>query len=263
MWSAGCRRSNVWIAEIQRSCCADDRFVLCDLKRVQQLPGDDHPFLRLGRYLAQRKFAAASIDAPFSIPARFVTSEGYPALLAKVSKLEHSGRPFAAGKALVELVAQTDVLDPKKPLRATEQEWSARGVNIRSTLWAGPRGGAPMTAACIELLHLSGCPLWPWKSAGRGLLIEAFPAGQLKQWGLPSQQYSKNLKEHVENREKIVVGLESRMDLERWRETLLATADAIDAAVCALTAAAVTLKRLIKLPDVNVADREGWIAISK
>jgi hypothetical protein len=111
MWTAVCGRSNVWIAEIQRNRGADSRFVLCDLKRVQQLPRDAHPFLRLGRYLAERKFAAAGIDAPFSIPARFVPSKGYPALLAKVSKLEHSGRPFATGKAFVELVAQTEVLD--------------------------------------------------------------------------------------------------------------------------------------------------------
>ena len=43
----GCGRSNVWIAEIRRSQRADSHFVLCDLKRVQQFPGDDHPFLRL------------------------------------------------------------------------------------------------------------------------------------------------------------------------------------------------------------------------
>lgn len=74
---------------------------------------------------------------------------------------------------------------------------------------------------------------------------------------------ARNVKIHVANREKIVAGLESRLDLQRWREALLSTADAIDAVVCALAAAAVTLKKSGTVPDVNVADREGWIAISK
>ena len=263
MWSAGCGRSNVWISQIQRSRDANNHFVLCDLKRVQQLPGEDHPFSRLGRYLAQRKFAAAGIDAPFSVPARFVPPGGHQSLLTEVALLEHAGRPFAGGKVFVNFLTQGCGLDTKKPLRLTEKEWSAHRVNIRSTLWAGHRGGAPMTAACLKLLYLSGCPLWPWTSQGPGLLVEAFPAGQLNHWRLPSEQYSKDVDTHFANREKIVAGLESRLDLRRWRETLLSTADAIDAVVCALAAAAVTCKKLGTVPDMNVADREGWIAISE
>jgi hypothetical protein len=263
MWSAGCRRSNVWIAEIQRSGGTNNYFVLCDLKRVQQLPGEDHPFSRLGRYLAQRKFAAAGIDAPFSVPARFMPPGGHQSLLAEVTSLEHAGRPFAKGKVLVNFLTQGCSLDTKKPLRLTEQEWSDRRVNIRSTLWAEPRGGAPMTAACIKLLGVTGCPLWPWMSGGPGLLVEAFPAGQLKYWHLPSEQYSKDVDTHFANREKIVVGLESRLDLQGWHDTLRSSADAIDAVVCALTAAGVTHGILGAAPDKNVAVHEGWIAISE
>src|SRR5262252_834104 len=43
MWKAGCRNSNVWIAKVRRG----NQFVLCDLRTVQELPGDGAPFHRL------------------------------------------------------------------------------------------------------------------------------------------------------------------------------------------------------------------------
>jgi hypothetical protein len=263
MWKAGCRTSNVWIADIRKSPRQDNLFCISDLKRLQQLPGTEAPFIRLARMLSTRDFSAAAIDAPFSIPASFVPRNGHSSLLAAVSALGSDGRLFGTGKAFVDLVKSEQGLYCKKPLRATEAEWIGRKVNIRSTMWAGARGGAPMTAACLTLLHLSSCPIWPWNSSGPGLLIEAFPAGQLRHWELPFQQYNGRADLHRANRKAILHGLSLRVDLAGWEETLLPCADAIDAIVCALTAASITLGNAANTPDPIIADHEGWIAVSR
>lgn len=263
MWTAGCGRSNVWIAQICRSSRAQNFFCLADLKRIQQLPGSEPPFLRLARFLAKGDFTAGAIDAPFSVPAEFVRAGGHKSLLAAVGSLRNGTRPFLEGRAFVALVTSNCDLAHKKPLRTTEDEWLRKKVNIRSTLWAGARGGAPMTAACLTLLHLSSCPMWPWASNGPGLLLEAFPAGQLRHWQLPFQQYNGSDELHSANRRKIVDGLRLRLDLAVYGETLLSCADAIDAVICALTAASVTLGTLATVPDLSIADREGWIAVSR
>ena len=56
-------------------------------------------------------------------------------------------------------------------------------------MWAGPRGGAAFTAACLVLAARTRRPVWPVARAGPGLLVEAFPAAQLRQWELPYQRY--------------------------------------------------------------------------
>lgn len=262
MWKPGCRRSNVWVAEICKSRLRDNFFRIADLRRAQQLPGAELPFFRLARFLSARKFAAAAIDAPFSIPSAFMPAGGHRSLLAAVSSLECDGKPFARGKTFFNLVSGEHELESKKPLRLTEAEWFERGVNVRSTLWARARGGAPMTAACLTLLQLSSCPIWPWASNEQGLLVEAFPAAQLKHWGLPFQQYSGSQDLHYANRRTILDGLRLRVDLGSWEADLLVCADAIDAVVCALAAASVTLGTLLSTPDPSIAGREGWIAIS-
>jgi hypothetical protein len=71
-----------------------------------------------------------------------------------------------------------------KLLRLTEQYWKEKGANVRSTMWAGARGGAPFAAACMTLLAQHGGPIWPLRVDGRRgcVLTESFPAGQLRQW---------------------------------------------------------------------------------
>lgn len=263
MWSTGCRTSNVWIAQICKSRRVENQFRLTDLNQVQDLPGVEPPFLRLARFLAKRSFEAAAIDAPFSIPAEFMPAGGYKSLLVDVGSLNDGNRPFLEGKAFVALVIGDRKVESKKPLRVTEKEWSKRGINVRSTLWAGARGGAQMTAACLTVLHISSCPVWPWTSSGPGLLIEGFPAAQLRHWQLPFQRYNGSGEPHSANRRKIVDGLRHRIDLAGRDGVLLSCADALDAVVCALTAASVTLGNLATIPDLSIADREGWIAISQ
>jgi hypothetical protein len=63
-----------------------------------------------------------------------------------VKELQPPGRPFARGNAVVQTFAPQLPAPGAKIFRETERYWIARGVNVRSTLWAGPRGGAPFAA---------------------------------------------------------------------------------------------------------------------
>lgn len=260
MWSAGCGRSNVWIAEVE---CVPGRLSLAKLKRVQQLSGDHHPFTNLVQYLRQSEFDAAAIDAPFSIPVDYVRPKTHRALLELVARLESSDRrPFPTAGDFVKCVLEGRIPVTKKPLRETEEYWHQRKVNVRSALWAGARGGAAMTAACLKLLRETGCPIWPWEKSGRGLLVEAFPAAQLCHWGLPYQGYNRNTDEEGSKRHSIVQALATRVDLGGCRVTLEQSADALDALICAFAALAVVNNDTLHYAE-NAIDQEGLIAIER
>ncbi len=267
MWTPGCGRSNVWIAEVRRT---GSRFMLASLQRVQELEGGVHPFKRLVNMLAGGKYAAAAIDAPFSVPERYVPRGCHNALLELVGGIQLDGkRPFPEAKAFVTTVAgRPPPLEPPQPLRRTEAYWRGKRVNVRSTLWVRPRGGAAMTAACLTLLHRAGRPIWPWMKGTRdGLLVEAFPAAQLRHWGLPHQQYD-NGKEKAslkrQNRKKIADGTSTRFRLGQFRGILEKNADALDSVVCAFAAIAVTTGGIAVEPNADAEVRkEGWIAVHK
>jgi hypothetical protein len=180
-WSQGCTTSNVWIAEITEQL---GKLRLDKLGTVQRLPGSDPPFKRLAARLTTGDFSAAAIDAPFSIPADFIPDGKHDSLLALVKRLSQPTRPFPDAKTFVDAVIEGRLMSSPKPLRRTEYEWQGKGVNTRSTLWAGPRGGAAMTASCLALLNETKCPLWPWRQYQMGIVAEAFPAAQLKTWQL-------------------------------------------------------------------------------
>jgi hypothetical protein len=258
-WSAGCSTSNVWVADVRRDEAAG--FRLHDVRRVQQLAGSGGPFARLAKLLASGTFIAAAIDAPFSVPSQFVNRVGGHAGLVKlVGSSAPTGRSFLRGADMVQLIAGTPPpLNPKKPLRATERWWTDLGVNTRSTMWAGARGGAPMTAACLTLLHQAARPAWPWSSAPSGLLVEAFPAAQLRTWSLPHRQYDGSTALAIANRKRIVKTLSKLLHVGTWASTLLGSADALDAAVGAF--AAIAIAKLDPVPNTAGSCAEGCIAI--
>ena len=254
MWGRRCGVSNVWIAELA---AGPDVPTLISLRRVQELEGSASPFDRLRRLLDSHH-AAAGIDAPFSVPAERVPASSHRALLEAVRQWDRGGRIFATGQTLVEALAPEVAPRGIKEYRQAERIWR---VNVRSTLWAGPRGGAAMTAACLTLLAELDGPLWPWIREGRGLLVETFPAAQLKAWGLPHQRYNGSDAVAVQNRRRILAGLRSRCDWTAIAErTMLACADALDALLCGLAARAVTVGALKVAPPPGV-EPEGWIAV--
>jgi hypothetical protein len=260
-WRPQTRKPNVWIATVEGE-AGDLRLV--KLEPVQALPErfGEHPFDRLVCLLRAGDFAAAGIDAPFSIPRQYACRFGsYAALLDAVEGLPREGRPFPKGAAFVEgLTGEKPPLAPPKPMRRTDQ-LQPRGVNVRSTMWNGARGGAPMTAACMALLARAGRPIWPWAAPAQpSLLVEAFPAAQLSTWGLPHQKYEGA--DNLANRQAIARGLCARLRIPKeYLAPMLDCADALDAVVCAFAAIAVTEDTLLNPPDLAVCDEEGWIAV--
>ena len=117
-----------------------------------------------------------------------------------------------------------------------------------------------MTASCLYLLSKTGCPIWPWSAGVPGLLAEAFPAAQLKHWKLPFQRYNDPDEVGTANRKTIVAFLESRwLELGEFKQSLLESADAIDAVLCAFAAKAVSTGELAT--EAEAFDDEGQIAV--
>jgi hypothetical protein len=255
-WGPGVTRTNVWIAALDGS---PRHPQLCSVRPVQGLPGEGHPFDRLVEQLGRSAFRAAAIDAPFSIPAAFLPLGGRAWLLDLVATVPREGRPFPTGRAFVAAVTGGTPVRPPKPRRATEKIWHRQGVNVRSTLWAGPRGGAAFTVACLTLLARSGRPCWPWATTGPGLLVEAFPAAQLRQWRLPHRRYAGPGDADRANRGRIVEALCERLAVAEDQVQLLAqNADALDAVIAAMAALAVDAGTALPPPAL---DGEGWIAV--
>jgi hypothetical protein len=231
---------------------------------VQQLPGTSTPYEKLSELLANKRFAAAAIDAPFSIPQRHVPTAGWLDLLKKVDALDLvENAPFPRGTALIQLAKSIAELEQLKPLRLTEKYWCDRKVNVRSTLWWKPRGGAPFAAACMKLLAMAKFPpCWPWAGAEQGLIAEAFPAAQLQSWKLPYQKYDGS--NGLEVRRQIISGLESqsRITFGSFRSAAEDCADALDAVIASFAALA-THRGQATYPLVNRSTvlLEGWIAI--
>lgn len=259
MWGPGCSKSNVWIAVVQPGHALP---VLHALHRVQQLSGSGHPFDRLAAYLAAGAYAAAAIDAPFSVPQQYVPQGGHAALLLRIaSGSSGTSRRFLDGPSFVTALAGASRVTPPKPLRKTEEHWTNLGVNTRSTMWTGARGGAPMTSACVALLHRAARPMWPWSKAKTGSVVEAFPAAQLRDWNLPSVKYNGASPQAHANRKKIVATLANRVGLGSFTSTVLGDADALDAVLCAFAASAVSSGQVAVPPPPGLPADEGWIAV--
>lgn len=234
-------------------------FRLVDLRPVQKLEPESAPFDSLVDLLRAGRFRAAGIDAPFSLPDPHFPPGGHPQLVAEIGALPPaSDRPFPRGPDLIAL-AQTFAPQTKaKPYRATERQWS--GANPRSTLWWTPRGGAPFAAACITLLHRADRPIWPWKDAP-GMLVEAFPAAQLRAWDLPHANYTGTDAKPV--RAKIIAAIERRQQVDidaAERNEMLRTPDALDAFIAAFAGRAAA-NRTLKLEKPPTWKTEGAIAV--
>jgi Protein of unknown function (DUF429) len=260
-WRPGRAASAVWIAQIA---AVRSGLALRGVCRVQDLPGDETPFHRLVRFLKETEFAVAGIDAPLAPPAGYFPGDRQ-ALLASLHALPCGLRPFPTGEQLVRLLAPALAPRGKHVHRATEQLWRRRGINVRSVLWNGPRGGAPFAAACWTLVAASGIAVWPWSDAGARVLAETFPAAQLRTWGLPWYGYNGDTAEARRRRRTIVREVIERSGLavpDHARRLLAASADALDSVLCALAARALSTNALAEAPTEAAAD-EGWIVVHR
>lgn len=233
-WKARCARPTVWIATLEA-------FRLADLRPVQKLEGDGAPFERLAAVLREGRYRAAAIDAPFSLPQAHLPPGGHSELLRDVAALKAADdRPFPRGEAIVAYASRLAPIRSAKTFRQTEQMC---GALARSTLWNGARPRAPFTAACLTLLSRAQRPIWPWKDAP-GMLVEAFPAAQLRAWDLPNAGYG--LPEEKPMRERIVAALEERglMIEPAYRKQMMASPDALDAVIAAFAGRAAANRQL-------------------
>jgi hypothetical protein len=233
-WRDVCSRPTVWIATLEA-------FRLTDLCPVQDLPGEGAPFDRLVELLTEGRYRAAAIDAPFSLPAAHMPSGGHARLLSDIGEMPPADdRPFPRGEAIVDYATGFAEISAPKVWRETEKSC---GAMARSTLWNGARPGAPFTAACLTLLHRAKRPIWPWKDA-QGMLVEAFPAAQLRAWDLPNANYSQPEEKPI--RAKIVASLERRgLDIHpAYRKQMLASPDALDAVIAAFGGRAAANRQL-------------------
>jgi hypothetical protein len=253
-WNPGVKRSNIWIANLHED---NGEFRLASLLRPQELAGSRGPFERLCVLLKRGDFDAAAIDAPFSIPQEYLPPGGHKALIEAVREKAKSDPPFPRATWLVAYATGIRPLATKKPHREAERLCN---VNVRSTLWAGPRGGAAFTSACLCLIGQAGRPCWPWQDPQKGILVEAFPAAQLKTWNLPYESYGKP--EHWERRKFMLSEIETRFRLKAEdgaREDIITYPDALDALVCCFAARAVIRKKLA--PGVAAPQLDGCIAL--
>ena len=262
-WAANVQASNIWVAEVEQD---GEQLNVVDLRHVQQLGGQGRPFARLAAWLASGSFSAAAIDAPFSVPWWFFghVFADHPALLEVVNGLPlMNAQDFPTGKAFVSSLHAGIPFEFTKPLRVTESYWRGRSLNLRSTVWAGQRPGAPFASACIKLLANANRQAWPWASPNTCPLVEAYPAAQLRHWGLPFQQYDGAAGQG--NRAAIIQALSVSRGLQvgnEYLDILHADADALDAVLCSYAARAVTQNHLgLALPPFDVWKWEGWIAI--
>jgi hypothetical protein len=261
-WRPRITRSAVWVSETET---AGRRFRLNAILRVQDLPGDGGPFLNLARFLNRSEIHAAGIDAPFSIPLTVASSAfssfSHAELISAVSDLPVQGRPLPHGAQLIDLILREHSPRGKKLYRECETFWVARGVNVRSTTWNGPRGGAAFTVACLRLMHTISRSVWPFSR--EGTLVEAFPAAQLRHWGITHVGYNGSRSEARAQRAAIWCAVKDRTGIEVSRqadETILDSADALDSVLCALAAKAVVENR-ISLQLTAASKFEGCISI--
>lgn len=249
-WRPVCARPTVWIAALEG-------FRLVDLRPVQQLEGDGDPFNNLVELLKGGRYRAAAIDAPFCLPEAHMPAGGHAQLLKDISQLPPADdRPFPRGADLVAYATAHAPLTSAKPSRLTERQHNA----TRSTLWNGSRPGAPFAAACLTLIARAHRPVWPWKDAP-GMLVETFPAAQLRAWGLSPTNYA--APEDRSARAKIVAHLEETKHLlidTADRKEMLKSSDALDA-VLAVFGARAAANRTLKFEKPPNWKIEGAIAI--
>lgn len=230
---------------------------------VQTLNGGGSPFERLIRLVSSNSEAYCGIDAPFSVPMQVHAGRAERAWRI-VADLPRGNRPFPAGCDLVNAFAPGLPRYGVKILRETERAWKAQKVNVRSTMWDGPRGGAPFTSACMTLLARCDGPVWPIRLGGAGATIcEAFPAAQLRHWSLPYTGYSGTGSEARSRREHILATLVDEHGLaigNNESRKCIDCADALDSVLCCYSAAAVAFDRLA-IPPGPQSQTEGHIAV--
>jgi predicted nuclease with RNAse H fold len=265
-WRPRCARPSVWIAEI---IAAEAGLELRSLCPVQALTGDGTPFERLTARLSAPDVQVVAIDAPLGIAAHAMPPGGFTAMVELLTQPEpDSNRPFPRGSTVVCRLLGDDAGYGEKRYRPVTQAWRDRGLNLRSPLWAGPRGGAPLLAAGLQLVSAAGLTVWPMgASPGAdlalvpvGAVVEGYPAGQLAVWGLPHTRYNPSTPVARAIRKTLVNAIETHVILAPvFAAAMVECADALDAVLCAVGAHAAS-RGWVAFPETR--DHSGFIYVA-
>lgn len=159
-WLPRVTNPTVWIATVEAT---GQHLTVRELRPAQDLPGSGDGFSKLVNWLGEGKFAAAAIDAPFSIPAIHIPDGEHAELLRRVGwMLVGKGRVFPAGDQLVALANSVSPMTSLKPLRHCEAYWRNAGSK------SGRRSGMGHVVVLPSRRHVSPLSRGPRCPAGHG-----------------------------------------------------------------------------------------------
>ncbi len=185
-----------------------------------------------------------------------------PALLALDAPL---GWPASLGPALVQHVAGEPVGENPNLLFRRGTDRFIKAEIGKQPLDVGADRIARTAQAALRLVadvrKLSGHPIplaWSPEISDGPAAIEVYPAATLTARGLRASGYKKP--PDKKQRAEILQGLGERVEIEpKLRALLTSNADALDAAVCVLAGSDFLRGRALPPPDLDEANRDGWI----
>jgi predicted RNase H-like nuclease len=174
---------------------------------------------------------------------------GWPKTMSDSLASHSAGEPFAT---------EANMLFRRKTDRVVKERVGKTPLDV------GADRIARTAHAALELLQdlrkRTGFPIrLTWTTQLDQVLsaIEVYPAATLHVLGLTSSGYKR--KADRGKRSKILEGLADHMELPDDREAMLDNADALDAAICVLSAGDFLRNKCIKPDDLKQARKEGWI----
>lgn len=175
---------------------------------------------------------------------------GWPQAFVEFVRAHAEGRPVAAA----------GTISDRRRLAYRATDLHCRDVH----------GLAPLSVAADRIGHaaLRCAALVPRVSAGRdrsgtGRLVEVYPAGALRQWGLPYRRYKTDPSTLEASVRRVSSDVGIRFRTPELREACTVVDHAFDALVSALVARAAQLGRVEPIPEPlrAAAAVEGWITL--
>jgi hypothetical protein len=190
--------------------------------------------------------AKVAIDAPFGWPTAFVTAVS-----------EHAAGANWRSQPTKTLRLRATDLHVVEQTRQQPLSVAADRIAVTAFRCAG------LLTALAEAGHATD-------RSGRGLVVEVYPAGALRQWNLDPRGYKGSKPEQRAKRAQLVDELLARTDaflsVDEEQRLLLAASDhSLDALICALIARASLVQATLPIPEEleAVALIEGWIALPR
>lgn len=173
---------------------------------------------------------------------------GWPAPLAKALQAHDAG-------AAVE--SSADLLFRRATDREVKRRLGKQSLDVGADRIA--RTAVSALALLSRLRERLGAPIpLAWSPQFAGLAaIEVYPAATLRAHGLSDRAYKAG--SATGTREQLVVELSRRATIEAGHQTMISSADVLDAAICVLAGADFLRGLAHPPPDPKLAQREGWI----